>query len=64
MKYYIEATQGGINTTKEIDAISLDDLLEQINKKVLGRLDYQVFSEKSYDFNNLVYTHHSDAFYK
>jgi hypothetical protein len=64
MKYYIDVVQRGISTTKEMEANSLDELLEQINQKIMGRLEYQIFSGKPYTFDNLVYTHHSENFWR
>jgi hypothetical protein len=57
MKYYIEVTQRGITTTFEKEADDLQKLLNIINHKVMGKMDYTIFSGKPYTFDNLIYSH-------
>lgn len=58
--FYIELFNNGIYTTKVKRANSLKDLLKQINKLQMGKMEYQVFSDKPYTHENLLYTHYKD----
>jgi hypothetical protein len=62
--FYIELFNNGITTTKEKKAENLEELLKDVNSRQMGKMEYQIFSGKPYTFDNLVYIHHSESFYK
>lgn len=56
--FYVVYYINGIATEKEMVAKSLDELLNVINGKIIGRLEYQIFSGKPFSHENLIYSHH------
>lgn len=62
--FIILTTIKGITTEKEIQAKNFANLIENINKTHRGKMEYQVYSSKPFDFNTLLYTHHSESFYR
>ena len=56
--FYVVYYINGIATEKEMGAKSLDELLNVINGKIIGRLEYQIFSGKPFSHENLIYSHH------
>lgn len=57
MKFYIE---GYPSYKKEIDRNSLIDVLVWASKRIIGRMDFNVYSKYPYTVDNLVYQHKKD----
>lgn len=57
MKFYIE---GYPSYKKEIDRNSLIDVLVWASKRIIGRMDFNVYSDYPYTFDNVVYQHKKD----
>jgi hypothetical protein len=54
MKYYIEAYPA---YHKEIEAKTLEEVLQYINARQLGKMEYHIFTGYPYTFENKVYQH-------
>lgn len=54
MKFYIE---GFPAYYRELEMDSLDDILTWINNRLLGKMEYRIFTGKPYTFENLIYQH-------
>ena len=54
MKYYI---LGFPVYSRTVEMDSLEEVIQWINERVLGRMDYSIFTGYPCTFNNLVYQH-------
>lgn len=59
-KYWVLTVINGIASEKQMEAVSLESLIEEISKTKRGQMEYQVYSSLPYNFENLLYTHHKD----
>ena len=57
MKFYIE---GFPSYKKELEVNSLADVLNWASKRIIGRMDFKVYSSHPYTVDNLVYQHNKD----
>lgn len=57
MKFYIE---GFPSYKKEMEMNSLADVLNWASKRIIGRMDFNVYSDYPYTFDNVVYQHKKD----
>jgi len=58
--FWVLTTINGITSEKQMEAVSLESLIEEISKTKRGQMEYQVYSSLPYNFENLLYTHHKD----
>jgi hypothetical protein len=58
MKEFIVLTGESVITEKIMQAESLEKLIEKISNTQRGKMEYQIYKNKPFNFENLLYTHH------
>jgi hypothetical protein len=64
MKEFIVLTGESVITEKIMQAESLEKLIEKISNTQRGEMEYQIYKNKPFNFENLLYTHHNEKFFK
>jgi len=64
MKEFIVLTGESVITEKIMQAESLEKLIEKISNTQRGKMEYQIYKNKPFNFENLLYTHHNEKFFK